>query len=382
MTVSHAEEKTAPRKVGVVLGKLNPGGKKTLSMQYLRNVDQAKVQFHFICDADSVNVPEAEIMDCGGVVHYVAPYQKIFSNMRDMYGLFRREHFDIVHAYNSTMNVFPMAVAKAARIPIRISESLSMAHEKEPKTVIKMALRPFSGLFATHFLACGSDCGKWQFGERAFEEGRIEVFKTAVDAGSNSFDPELRASTRKSLGVEDSFLVGFIGRFEAQKNPLFIIEVFSAIRDIEPSAMLLLIGDGSLRESMTQKISELGVADNVRYLGIQEDIVRFYQAMDCFLLPSLYEGLPVVGLEAQCSGLPVYFSSNITREVAFCDLGHFFSLDLSPDEWAARIVDDYRKRSMRSGQSELAIANGFDSKCEGERLQSYYLSLIAETELK
>ena len=166
-----------PMKVAFIMGKMDSGGKKTLAMQYFLNFNPAKVEVHFVCDADSNAVPADEIGAHGGRVHMIAPYQNIAKNMADMRALFRREGFDILHAYNSTMNLFSLCVAKKCGIPMRISESLSMANEREAKTALKLVLRRLLKLYATHYMSCGEDCGRWQFGDALFDAGRVDVFR-------------------------------------------------------------------------------------------------------------------------------------------------------------------------------------------------------------
>lgn len=368
-----------PIKVAFVVGKMHSGGKKTLAMQYFRNFDQNEVEVHFICDSDSDAMPTDEIETHGGYVHMVAPYQNIMKNMADMADVFKRERFDVVHAYNSTMNVFPLRVAKKCGIPVLISESLSMANEREPKTVLKLVLRRFAKLYATHYMSCGEDCGRWQFGDSLFDTGKVDVFKTAIDSRKNSFDPTLRLRVRADLGVgDDELLVGFIGRFAAQKNPMFLLEVVKELIAHNPKARLLLIGDGKYRERMLSYADDAGFADHIIYLGRREDIVGFYQAMDCFLLPSLYEGLPVVGLEAQCAGADVFFSSEITPEAAFCELGHFLPLAGGAKMWAEQISEVCSKKKDRRSWTEECIAAGFDSRAESRRLQNYYVEALVK----
>jgi glycosyltransferase involved in cell wall biosynthesis len=362
-----------PIKVAIIVGKMSSGGKKSLTMEYFRHIDQNEIQFHFICDSDSQNVPENEIRERGGKLSYITPYQNITMNILDLYRLCKRERFDIMHAYNSTMNVFSLLAGKMAGVPVRISESLSMAHKSEPKTYIKNALRPASKLYATHYMACGEDCGRWQFGDTLFDRGEVTVFKTAIDANKNAYDPEARDKARKELGLDRKFVVGHIGRFVPQKNPLFLLRVFKEIYTQRHDAVLLLIGDGPLREEMLAQIESDGIADVVCYLGLREDIIQFYQAMDCFLLPSLYEGLPVVGLEAQCAGLPIFFSDTVSREVVFSPMTEFVDLKASEGDWANRIVLKLKEAPRRTSYSSQAIEAGFDSAIEGKRLADYYL---------
>ena len=366
-------------RVAVIMGKMDSGGKKNLVMEYYRHIDRSKIQFDFICDSDSQAIPTEEIESLGGRVYLIPPYQDIFANMKELKRICKENNYPIMHAYNSTMNLFSMRVAKQVGIPVRISESLSMAHKEDQKTKIKKILRPFSKWYVTHFLACGEDCGRWQFGDKLFDSGKVEVFKTAINTEFNAFDSEVRSKTRKEHQWEDKIVIGHIGRFTAQKNSVRLIEIYAAIAKAEPKAILCLIGDGELKDEMMHKIRELGIEDKVDYLGRREDIQQFYNAMDCFVLPSLYEGLPVVGLEAESCGLPMFFSTEVTPEANACELGHFIDLSVSDEEWAEQILSAVRTNMpvRRSHAYEVAKA-GFDSKAESIRLQEYYFDAIKE----
>lgn len=366
-----------PMRVAIIVGKMDSGGKKNLIMEYYRHIDRNKIQFDFICDSDSQAIPEQEITDLGGRIYKITPYQYIFQNMADMAHIFEQNQYKVVHAYNSTMNLFPMAVAKYCRVPVRISESLSMAHEGDWKTILKKILRPMSKWFANYYMSCGDDCGRWQFGSKLFDAGKVDVFKTVINTEFNSYDPMVREKTRSEFGWGDKIVIGHIGRFTAQKNSVRMIEIFGAVAKKEPNAVLCLIGDGELKEDMMNKINDLGIKKQVAYLGRREDIQQFYNAMDCFLLPSLYEGLPVVGLEAESCGLPMFFSTEVTREANACELSHFIALDDSDDVWADRILKACREnmRIRRSHAKEVAAA-GFDSASEALRMQKYYFDAV------
>lgn len=276
-------------RIAVIMGKMHSGGKKNLVMEYYRNIDRSKIQFDFICDKDSNAIPREEIKQMGGRVYEITPYQNILKNMRDIGRICKENQYRILHAYNGTMNVFAMVVAWYCRIPIRITESISMAHGADRKTIIKNILKPFSKVCATHFMANGEACGRWQFGDTLYDAGKVAVFKTVINTSANRFDPELRKRTREQFGLENHLVIGHIGRLTEQKNTLFIIDIFNEILKEEPKAKLLIIGDGNLRVVMLERIAEYGISENVLYLGRREDIHQFYNAMDCFLLPSLYE---------------------------------------------------------------------------------------------
>lgn len=365
-------------RIAVIMGKMHSGGKKNLVMEYYRHIDRSKFQFDFICDSDSNAIPKEEIEALGGRYYEIAPYKSIFKNMSQMRSICKQNNYKIMHGYNGTMNVFAMLVGKWCGIPIRINESISMGHSADKKTILKNILKPFTGLGTTHYMANGEICGRWQFGDKAFDDGKVAVFKTVIDTKKHDFDLKLRNKTRLELGLTDNIVIGHIGRLTEQKNTLFIIDIFNEILKTEPNAMLLLIGDGNLRETMLARIDEYGIKDSVLYLGRREDIDQFYNAMDCFLLPSLYEGLPVVGVEAETCGLPMFFSTEIPIESSACDdLGHFIGLDKSAMEWAEQVLKATKENmGVRRGHVKEVKEAGFDSEAEGKRLGEYYYKLI------
>lgn len=365
-------------RIAIVMGKMHSGGKKNLVMEYYRHIDREKIQFDFICDNDSNAIPFDEIEILGGRVFIIPPYQSILKNIYSIYKLCKKNKYKIIHGYNGTMNLFAMLVAKFAGVPIRINESISMAHNSDRKTIIKNILKVFSKWGSTHYMSNGEACGRWQFGDNLYDTGEVAVFKTVIDTEKNAFIPELRKDTREKFGLENNLVIGHIGRLTEQKNTLFLIDIVASIVKKEPSAKLLLIGSGNLRDEMLEKIDRLGIGESVLYLGRREDIQKFYNSMDCFVLPSLYEGLPVVGVEAETCGLPIFFSTEIPRESSPCDeLGHFISLDNSADEWAEEIIKVTKENiEKRRSYIEDVKAAGFDSGHEAEKLLNYYENIL------
>lgn len=361
-------------RIAVIMGKMHSGGKKNLVMEYYRHIDRSKIQFDFICDDDSNAIPKEEIEALGGRVYIIPRYQNILANIRAIKKICKQNKYRIAHGYNGTMNVFGLYAAWRGGVKIRINESISMAHSSDKKTYLKKVLKPFSRCFSTHYMANGEACGKWQFG-KLYDQGKVAIFKTVINVDENKYNPELRDKCRKEFGLENNVVIGHIGRLTAQKNTLFIIDIFNEIVKLEERAKLLLIGDGELKEDMLARISQYGIEDNVLYLGRREDIKQFYNAMDCFLLPSLYEGLPVVGVEAECHGLPMFFSTEIPEESSPCeDLGVFDGLDKSAAEWARIIIDKVRV-TKRTDHCAAVKAAGFDSVTESEKLLKYYEEL-------
>lgn len=364
-------------KIAVIGGPILSGGKKNLIMEYFRHIDKSQVQMDIICNDNSNAIPKEEIESLGGRVFIVPSFEKLPAHTWALYKLFKREKYDVVHAYNSTMNLFPMFAAKMAGIKVRISESLSMAAKGENKTYIKNVLKKFSHLFCNYYMACGKDCGIWQFGAKAFNKGNIAIFKTAINTEANAFNPELRKATRDKFAWQNKIVYGFIGRFEMQKNPLFLIDIMSEIKKRQDNAQFVIIGAGDLEKAMLQKIEQLGIKDSTAWLGRREDIQQFYNAFDAFLLPSLYEGLPVVGLESQSAGLPIFFSTAVTSEASACELGIYIPLKAGAKVWAEEIIEKTSQNmaTRRSHAKEVAEA-GFDSKVESDRMLKFYLQAI------
>lgn len=364
-------------RIAIIAGVLHSGGKRNLIMEYYRHIDHNEVQYDFICDSNSNGIPHEEIEALGGRVYLVPPYKNLFSHIWSTYKILKENKYQIIHAFDNTLNIFPMFAGWLAGVKIRISESISKGDKNEKKTKVKLILRPFSHCFATNFMANSIDCGIWQFGKKAYQDGKINIFKTVINADDNAYNAELREETREKFGLSHNVVYGFIGRYVEQKNPLFLIDIFKEILNRQESARLIMIGFGGLENEMHDKIKGYGIEDKVLDLGRRDDIRQFYNAFDAFLLPSLYEGMPVVGIEAQCTGLPIFFSKNITEETTASELAHYIGLDVSASKWAKEIIkvveDNMPKR--RSHVNEIK-EHGFDSHSEALRMQNFYLNVL------
>ena len=364
-------------RIAVIAGVLHSGGKRNLIMEYYRHIDRTKVQYDFICDSDSNGIPTDEIEKLGGKVYLVPPYKNIIPHLRATYKILKDNHYQVMHAFDNTLNLFPMFVGKLAGVKVRISESISKGDKNEAKTKIKLILRRFSHWFVTDFMANSIDCGVWQFGKRAYDEGKVSIFKTVINADANAFNPELREKTRNSHGWNDKVVYGFIGRYVEQKNPLFLIDVFKEIAAKQDNAILVMVGFGDLEEQIHERIKEYHLEDKVIDLGRTDDIKQYYNAFDAFLLPSLYEGMPVVGIEAQCTGLPIFFSKNITEETTASDLAHYIGLEETPATWADKIIKVTNENlPKRRSYTEEIKKSGFDSFSEAKRMQEYYFNAL------
>lgn len=364
--------KKYPIRVAQIMGKMENGGVEAVVMNYYRHIDRTKMQFDFIVDNDSSCPQEEEIISLGGRVIRVAPYQSIIANMRDLKKVFTENHYKIVHSELTTMSIFSLAVAKKCGIPVRICHGHNTACKGETKkNIMKYMLRPFSKIFATHYFACSDYAGKWLFGKDIDKNKRYKIIRNAIDINKFRFNSEIRDEVRKELDIEDKFVVGHIGRFVYQKNHDFLIDIFNEVHKKNSNSVLLLVGEGPLVDEVKQKVHRLGLDSAVRFLGVRQDADRLYQAFDVFLLPSRYEGLPVVGVEAQISGVPCVFSNDMTAETKFTDSLQFLDLAQSVNKWAS-IVSDKIHFDRKENKKEI---NRFDICSEAKRLGEVYEKL-------
>jgi len=200
------------------------------------------------------------------------------------------------------------------------------------------------------------------------------VFNNAIDCRDYAFSEAIRQKYRKNLCLEGSFVLGHVGRFNEQKNHKYLIKIFALYSQIIPDAKLLLVGEGPLKDSIKELVAELKLTDKVIFLGQRDDVNNILMAMDVFLLPSLYEGLPVVGIEAQASGLPCIMSETITKEVAIADV-YFESIDAEPKAWVSKLLDiNPNDIAKRTNAYKIVGSKGYDIDKEAEKLYKLYKS--------
>lgn len=360
---------TKPIRVAVVMGNFTSGGIKSVILNYYKHIDREKVQFDLLIYDDSFDNDYSEFESLGARIFKVSSIKNPLKHVYDCYKIFKKEKFKIVHGYLNTLNVFPMLAAQLAGVPVRIAENLSTGHDSENKTKIKNILKKFALISPTHIAANSVYAAEWLYGKA--NVGKCMIFRNALDLEKYKLDEKVRNETREKLGLKDNFIIGHIGRFEYQKNHDFLIDVFNEVYKQDNNARLLLVGYGSLKDKIFEKIKRLGLEDVVLDLGKTEDIIPLYNAMDCFILPSFYEGLPVVGIEAQANSLPCVFSTEITKEVVINENVKMISLNVGSNFWAYDIVN-----IKRCDINYNLIENGYDIKVEAKKMERYYIKAL------
>ena len=325
--------------VAQIMGKWVGGGVEAVVMNYYRNIDRSKIQFDFICDEDSTNIPYDEIDSLGGKVIICPKYQKVFKYQKELKRIFRENNYPIVHSHINVLSIFPLRAAKKAEVPIRIAHSHSTSNRKEwKKNLLKSILKPFSKVYANRYMCCSEYAGRWLFGSKEYDKGNVYLLNNAIDLDKYRYNEIIRKSKREELGIEkNTFVVGHIGRFVEQKNHRFLIDLFNEIHKDNKNSILLLVGQGPLMQEMMEKVNDLNLNNSVMFLGQRTDVNELYQAFDIFLLPSLYEGLGMVMIEAQCSGLPCIASTEVPKVSKIRENVDFIKLTDSIEKWSSEI---------------------------------------------
>ena len=353
-----------PIRAAQILGRMDSGGIEAVVMNYYRHIDRSRIQFDFYLAADSSFPQREEVEGLGGGICLLPTYSRPLAYHRALYRAFRGKRYQIVHAHLSTMSVFPLFAAWRAGVPVRICHNHTTAHWGEGiKTLLKYILRPFAPVFATDLFACGETAGRWMYGRRRFELGKVTVMPNAIDTARFARDPQARAARRGELGIaEDAFVVGHVGRFMYQKNHDFLLEIFAALRKERPNAVLLLVGEGERMEQIREKAEALGMGKHAVFAGARRDVHKLYSAMDVFCLPSFYEGMPVVAWEAQANGLPCVFSDTVSREAQVSPDVRFMSLRETAEAWGNALLH-------AEGRGETHVP---DIRDEAARLAAFY----------
>ena len=352
------------------------GGAETMIMNYYRKMDRTKIQFDFIVHRDQRAAYDEEILALGGRIFRMCPiYPQNFRKYRKMLSLFFQHHpeYGIIHSHMAQLGCFAFIEAKKAGVPARICHAHSAPDTftfdlKMPvRNCFKRIMRPY----ITHMFVCGQKAGDWLYGQSNRE--KFVMMNNAIDACRFAYDETVRESVRRELNIENQFVIGHVGRFATPKNHDKLIDIFFEIHKMEPESVLLLIGMGELLERIQKKVVVLHLEDSVLFLGARSDIHRYLQAMDCFVFPSIYEGLPLSVIEAQAAGLPCLISNGISDQCIITDLVRVLPLEMSETEWASRVVECSSVR--RTNRTEEIIKAHFDVTENVRWLEEFYLNL-------
>jgi glycosyltransferase involved in cell wall biosynthesis len=372
---------TEPIRILHVIGIMDRGGAETMIMNLYRNIDRTKIQFDFVQNEGGPAAYDEEIRSLGGRIFHCPRYKgKNHFTYTRWWRDFFADHpgeYPIVHGHIGSTAAIYLSIAKKYGA-YAIAHSHNTNKMKTAGDVLYAVLAYPARYIADHFFACGKEAGISRYGRNiGGNAGLCTVLCNAIDTELFMYSEQLRNSARNVLGVNaGQIVVGNISRFSAQKNHTFLLHVFEQIHRINPDTVLLLVGDGDLRPQIEAQIAASGLQDAVILTGVRSDTWNYYQAMDVFLMPSLYEGLPVSLVEAQTAGLPCCVSDGVPQEAAITKLVQFKGLDASAEEWAAWVLN--RASEPRQDYSAEMAQAGYSIVQTARWLQDFYEKVVTD----
>ena len=356
------------------IDRMRHGGIQQFAVEIVKNMDKDKCEIEFLLLDDGQTYPLENVLKELNVKFYKlkgvwfrTPLD-ILKQKKALEKFFKEHHnYKVIHMHSSSKNFMVLKMAKKYGVRVRIAHSHNIGFQSKNKIKIMIGnifKKPLKK-YATHYFACSKLAGKWLFGEE-----NVKMIHNAVDYEKFRFNPVKREELRKELHIEDTLVSGNVGRFTNQKNHTFLIDIFYEIYQRNKNVVLMLVGIGEKEQEIRDKVQNLGLENNVKFMGFCNNTNELFWCMDVFLLPSLYEGLPVVGVEAQCTGLPCFMSKDvITDEVKIAENVTFIPLEKSAEEWAEMILKSDLTR--RDTYEELKKAGYFIEQTV-EELERFY----------
>lgn len=364
-----------PIKILHVVGRMDRGGTEALLMNLLRTIDREKFQYDFVEQTEDRCHHDDEIERLGSKIYRV-PHISIIKlrEYRKWWRDFFQEHpeYHIVHGHSrGSAPIYLDEAKKAGRITIAHCHNNS--HGKGIRGLARFIWQLPLRRIADHNFACSYDSGISQYGRH----GKFKLVKNGIQIERYLWNETYRNKHRRALNVEQNFVVGNVSRFEPQKNHVYLIRIFAEIKKRQENAKLLLVGAGTLEADLRRLISSFNLEKDVIFTGVRADVNELLQAMDAFVFPSHFEGLPLALVEAQTASLPCFGSEKaITSEVKLTDLMHYIPLEQSPAYWAEYILSHTIPVQQRCDQSQAIIDAGFDIRTTAEQLNNFYMDVL------
>lgn len=356
---------------------LDGGGVDRLLYDYCSRMTN-DIQFDFVVTSKTEGILEQPLKELGCKIYRVSQIREGLKKHNDqLMKILSDNHYDVIHDHSGYKAWCNLRIAKKCGVTARIAHSHQAFMAETPKQkIIRILSTPITKMYSTELFACGNDAAKWMWGKKAFEQGKIFIMKNAIDVNRFAFSEEKRQKIRKELNIENKFVIGNVARFSYQKNHEFLIRVFAEIRKRREDAILVLVGRGELEDNVKNQVIELGLTDSVVFMGIRNDVSDLLNAMDLFLLPSRFEGLGIVYIEAQANGLVCFASSDVVPDEA--NIGKritYIPLTEVANAWADRILSSDLSRNCDA--IELVRYAGYDLDTETVVMKEKYKKMIS-----
>lgn len=357
-----------------VIGSLDMGGSQMFVLNLYNHIDRNKIQFDFVVREGEKYFLEDKVRELGGKIYrlpalrltnyltYVSAWKKFF-----------KEHpeYKVIHGHVRSTAAIYLRIAKSFGCKT-ISHSHNTHNTQGLSAIVKAILQFPIRFIADYFFACSQAAGEWLFGDQIVKQNNFFVVPNAIDTQKFAYNPMARKKTRQELNLTNNLVVGHVGRLNVQKNHSFLLEIFAEIYKQNSTARLLLVGDGPLKQDLIKRAKQLHIDSAVLFCGNQA-AEHYYHAMDVFVFPSIYEGLGIVLIEAQTSGLPCVISANLPKEADLdCGLITRVSLEQPSDVWSRIVLSQMGKKPRQSQQAQVT-SKGYDISTTTQWLQDFYL---------
>lgn len=354
-------------------GNMKRAGAETMIMQYLRQlVKDKRFEFSILVHGYEKGDYDDEIAGYNVPIYNVPVRgQHPLTYSHEVANVLKAHPVDIIHCnMDSSCGDF-LYIAEKCGIKHRIAHSHTTRFQAQRgiKKVIAKSSKQKIHDVATDRFACSEKAGKW-----LFEQDSFKIINNAIDLSCYLSNDKIRQAKYKELGIEESaFVLGHIGRFCYEKNHKFLLQIFTQFKKECMNSKLILVGTGSLMDEIKSYAVELGIRQDVLFLGLRSDIPELLQIIDCFVMPSLFEGLPVSGIEAQAAGIPCLFADTITSEICMTSHAKLLPLD-DIDKWEKELEQIPKCKTVAEAQEQLRV-KGYDIVQEAEKLKAYYIDI-------
>lgn len=348
------------------------GGVETYIINLVKNIDKERFEVDFLIQDEITGINKEKIQGCYHNIYKVENLKKHpIRAIKTLKKLYKENSYDVIHLNISTAS--SALYALPCKLFSRNTKIIIHSHNGGDKNKLQHYIfRKIINGIADERLACSKLAGQWMFGRKMVGLDKVIITNNAIETDRFLYNEEKRNKIRQELNLKESdFVIGHVGRFNPQKNHLGMIEFFEEAVRQDNSLKLMLLGTGELEKEIKEKVIQKGLDKNVIFLGVKSNINDYYQAMDIFILPSLFEGLPIVGIEAQASGLKCVFSDNVTREVDITGNVEFLSIE-KPEEWKNCILNLKTAKNIRNNQKETIEQRGYDIKNQTKQIERIY----------
>lgn len=344
------------------------GGVETSTMNYYRNLDHGKVQYDFINPYEGFYFGE-EITELGGRIYQVANFRKNpLKYVLDICRIIKANDYKVVNIpMLSAVNPLAVLAAKIAGAQNIVLHSHNSSTRGALKKFLHFLNKPIVNVMANYYWACSTEASRWLFYKN------VRLVNNAINLDEYSYSEQRRFNVRKEFGIKSEFVIGNVARLTPVKNQTFLLDILVDIHKSRKDAKLLIVGSGVCLEAISKRASQMGIKDKVILAGDRSDVAELYSAMDVFVLPSIFEGLPMVGVEAQAAGLKVVCTDSITAELDVSGRTAYVGLNAPVQLWASEIMNSSRSSSDEA--EAVLTSSGYNIKVEARKLQDFYTKL-------